>query len=230
MQVFQIRIKLFLLKDIIADSVQSCLNSFIDGAFCKNEELLKFHKDNKFKFYCFDGLYPIEKDKIYKKNNIYTLTLRTIDKKIAEFFYRKLVNEFNSDFKGLTSEIKIIPKKHIDKVYSVTPVVVKTEHGYWKHQLSMDDFEKRLKENLIKKYNTFMKTKINENFELYNTIEFNNKKPIAIPYKNIKLLGDKITLKAADNETAQNLLYMAIGVGLYENNSRGQGFINYRYL
>lgn len=230
MQVFQIRLKLFLLKDINSDNLQGCLNSFIDGAFSKDEELLKIHETNRFKYYCFDGLYPVEKDKLYRSNKIYTLTLRTIDKKFADFFFNKLVNEFNDYFKGLTSEVRIIPKKHLEKIYSVTPIVLKTEDGYWRHNITIEDFERRIKENLIKKYNHIMNTKINEDFDLYNSIEFNNKKPIAVPYKNIKMLGDKISLNAADNETAQTLLYMAIGTGLAEMNSRGLGFVNYRYL
>lgn len=230
MQVFQIRLKLFLLKDINSDNLQGCLNSFIDGAFSKDEELLKIHETNRFKYYCFDGLYPVEKDKLYRSNKIYTLTLRTIDKKFADFFLNKLVNEFNDYFKGLTSEVRIIPKKHLEKIYSVTPIVLKTEDGYWRHNITIEDFERRIKENLIKKYNYIMNTKINEDFDLYNSIEFNNKKPIAVPYKNIKMLGDKISLNAADNETAQTLLYMAIGTGLAEMNSRGLGFVNYRYL
>lgn len=230
MQVFQIRIKIFLLKDIYSHNLQGDLNSFIDAAFSKDEELLKMHQINKFKYYCFDELYPVEKDKVYKKNNIYTLTVRTIDKNLADFFLNKLVNEFDKNFKALTSEVKIIAKKHIEKVYSVTPIVLKTENGYWRHNLTINDFERRLKENLIKKYNYIMNTKINEDFELYTSIELKNKKPIAIPYKNIKLLGDKITLNAADNEMAQELLYMAIGTGVLEMNSRGLGFVNYRYL
>ena len=230
MQVFQVRVKLFLMKDVHADNICNALNSFIDGSFYRDEELLNIHEVNKFKYYCFDGLYPIEKDKVYKQDNIYTLTLRTIDKKLADFFYKVLENESNDIFKGLRSEIRIIPKKHIDKIFSVTPAILKTENGYWKQNLTLDDFERRLKENLIKKYNYIMDTKINEDFELYNSIEFNNKKPFAVSYKNVKLLGDKITLNAADNAMAQELLYMSIGTGILEMNSRGQGFINYRYL
>lgn len=230
MKVFEIRLKLFLMKDIIARDIFNKLNSFIDGTLSKDEELLKIHKTNKFKYYCFNGLYPVEKDKVYKQDNIYTLTLRTIDSKLADFFYRVLVNEFNDTFKALKADIKIIPKKHIDKVFSITPVILKTENGYWKNNLTIDDFERRLKENLIKKYNYIMNTKINEDFELYNSIEFNNKKPISMTYKNINLLGDKVTLNIADNKTAQELLYMSIGTGILEMNSRGFGFINYRYL
>ncbi|MDR5587511.1 CRISPR-associated endoribonuclease Cas6 [Clostridium aquiflavi] len=230
MNVFQIKLKVFLLEDIILENLQSNLSAFIDKGLSKNEELLKFHKSNKFKYYCFDSLYPIEKDKVYKKNNVYTLTIRTIDKNLAKFFNNVLVNEFDNYIKALTSEIRIIPKKHIDKIYSITPAIMKSNNGYWKSKMTLEDFERRLKENLIKKYNSILDTKINEDFDLYTTIEFKNKKPIATSYKEIKLLGDKISLNIAENEMAQNLAYMSIGTGILENNGRGFGFINYRWL
>ncbi|EGT4139151.1 CRISPR-associated endoribonuclease Cas6, partial [Clostridium perfringens] len=69
-----------------------------------------------------------------------------------------------------------------------------------------------------------------EDFPLFNSLEFNNKKPIAIKYKNIKILGDKLTLNISDDELSQKIAYMSIGVALGECNSRGYGFLNYRYL
>jgi CRISPR-associated endoribonuclease Cas6 len=158
------------------------------------------------------------------------VTIRTIEKNLAEFFTNKLVNEFDGKIKGLTSEIRILPKKHIEKLYSITPAIMKNEDGYWKNKVKLDEFERRLKENLIKKYNRSMDTKIDENFQLYTTIEFKNKKPISTNYKNIKLLGDKISLNIAENENAQKIAYMSLGTGIFEMNARGYGFVNYRWL
>ena len=72
--------------------------------------------------------------------------------------------------------------------------------------------------------------KIDEDFDLYTMIELKNKKPIAMEYKNIKLLGDKVQIQVADNKRAQDLWYFALGVGLGEMNARGCGFLNYRWL
>lgn len=97
--------------------------------------------------------------------------------------------------------------------------------------MALPEFENRLKVNLIKKYNQLTDSKIlDEEFELYNLIEFTNSKPIKVPYKGIHLLGDKINLTAAPNPTAQMLLYMSLGTGICENNSRGCGFVNCRWL
>ena len=230
MNVFQIKLKIFILKNIPIEDSQEIVSAFIDGGLSKDNRLLELHESNKFKGYCFDAPYPLEEDKIYKKDKIYTLTIRTIDKELADFFANKLVNEFNANIKGLTSEVRILPKKHIEKIYSITPTVMKNDDGYWKNKIKLDEFEKRLKVNLIKKYNSITNSKIDEDFQLYSTIEFKNRKPISIKYKNIKLLGDKISLNITENETAQELAYMSLGTGIFEMNARGYGFVNYKWL
>lgn len=230
MNVFQIKLKIFILKDIPIEDSQEIVSAFIDSGLSKDKSLLELHESNKFKGYCFDAPYPLEIDRIYRRDTIYTLTIRTIEKDLAEFFANKLVNEFNSSIKGLTSEIRILPKKHIEKLYSLTPAVMKNDGGYWKNQIKLDKFEERLKANLIKKYNSITNSKINEDFQLYTTIEFKNKTPISTKYKNIKLLGDKISLNIAENERAQELAYMSLGTGIFEMNARGYGFVNYWWL
>lgn len=230
MKVYEIKLKVFMLKQVIINNIQTVISEFIDSALAKDDELLKMHNDNKFKYYCFGGFYPIEEDKIYKDGNIYTLTLRTIDLNLAQFFNNKLVNNYNSYIKGLTSEIRIVPKKHIEKIYSLTSVILKNDNGYWRTVISPDDFERRLRENLIKKYNDINDEKLNEDFELYTTLEFKNRKPIANEYKGIRLLGDKVSLNISENKTAQDLAYMILGTGLLEMNARGYGFCNYRWL
>lgn len=230
MKVFEIKLKVYLLQDIMFENIQSEISSFIDGALGKNAELKKFHERNEFKNYCFDGLYPIEKNKVYSSDNIYTITLRTINKDLADFFVNKLVNEYNKTIKGLTCEIRIIPKKIIEKIYSITPVIMKDKNGYWKGNLSLQEYEKRIIENLIKKYNYFMNSKINENFQLYDSISFKNKRPIPSNYKNVTLLGDKISLNISQEALAQEIAYMSLGTGVLEMNARGYGFVNYRWL
>ena len=230
MTVYEVKLKVFLLENIQLEDIHSRITKFIDGAMSKDKELLEIHNRNNFKNYCFDSMYPMEVDKVYKKGNIYTLTIRTINAKLAEFFLKTLVNEYNETMKGLTIEIRILPKKHIAKIYSLTPVIIKNDFGYWKGNLSLEEFERRIKENLIKKYNSINETKIDEDMELYTGIELKNKKPIGTNYKNIKLLGDKISINISDESIAQELAYMSLGTGLGEMNSRGYGFCNYRWL
>ena len=230
MKVYQIICKVFTLKEIPIQNAQNEICKIIDSCLAKDEKWLDFHKSNKYKNYCFNSLYPISKDKIYKSNQVYTFIIRTIDEDLAMYLQKMLSNEFNDTIKCLTTEMKIIPKKFIEKIYSISPVIIKDEKGYWKDNLSLKDFEKRIIENLIKKYNSINSTKIDENFEFYTTLEFKNKKPCSMNIKNIKLLGDKISLNISDNEMAQELAYLALGVGLSCCNSRGAGFVNFRWL
>ena len=230
MKVIQIRIKILLKENIHVSDIQPKVCGLIDYSFSKRQELLDMHNENKYKFYCFDFPYPAERDQIYKKGKIYTLTIRTVDFELAEFFSNSLLDVQTRFIKALSSEIKILPQRPIEKIYSLTPAIIKNDTGYWRDNMSMEDYQKRLKENLVKKYNIITGTKMDEDFKLFDKIELKNRKPISVKYKKIKLLGDKVNLYIADNDRAQALAYMAIGCGIMEMNSRGCGFVNYKYI
>lgn len=230
MKVYEIKMLLYLLKDIDYKECQEEICNFIDSAMVKDERLLELHNKNTYKLYNFNLFYPLERDNVYKRGGIYSIQIRTIDKTLADFFNDTLVNNFTESIKGLTSTIRIIPQKHIDKIYSITPAILKSDEGYWKGNLSLSDFERRLKENLVKKYNLVMDTKIDEGFQLYTNIEFKNEKPVAMNYKGRRLLGDKISINIGDEKIAQDLAYMALGTGILEMNARGAGYVNYKWL
>lgn len=206
------------------------ISNVVDSCLAKDAELLKFHNENEYKNYSFSTFYPIEKSKLYKVGKIYTVIIRTVDERIKKCFEKLLENENTESIKALTIETRILPQKYIEKIYSLTPVVVKFENGYWRTNESLDAFEKRLKDNIIKKYNHFTSTKIDENFELFTYMRFDNQKPIATKYKEISLLGDKVTLNVAENDMAQELTYFALGAGVLEMNARGFGFMNYKWI
>lgn len=230
MEVYELKLKVFLLKDIASDKASESIAQLIDKSLLNTEEMKTFHKERKFKFYTFNTFYPLETEKLYKGGKLYTVLIRTVDEKLVKYFKAFLVNEYTDKIKALTIETKIIPKKHIKKLYSVTPCVIKTNDGYWRGKYSLSEYEERMKINLIKKYKEFYNIELDEKFELFNHIEFCNRKPISIPIKNVNLLGDKINLHVADNETAKLLSYFALGVGFMELNSRGYGYMNYEFL
>ena len=156
--------------------------------------------------------------------------MRAMDAELAKYLTRVLRNHYTRAIKGLTLETRIIPKKIISELYTLTPVLQKTEDGYWRNQMSLGEFERHLFENAVKKYNSYTEKKMDEDFQLYTGITFLNKKPIANQYKEITLLGDKIHLSIADNGQAQELAYFLTGSGIGEMNSRGYGYCNYRWL
>lgn len=230
LKVYEFSIKIYLLETIQEKDVLQIISELIDKSFTKSPELAEFHEINTYKMYVFNGLYPISKEKIYFKGRIYTFQIRTVDEKLCNHFEKILVNEYTDKLKVLTVFKRIIPKKNIDKIYSITPCIEKFEDGYWKNNHSIEEFQKRLTDNLIKKYNKFSGKKIDEETELFTLVEFNNKKPIAVNYKNIKFLADKITLYVAGNSIAEELAYFSLGVGILELNARGFGYINYKWM
>ena len=226
----ELQVKVFLLEDIKIEDTSEQICKLVDKLLVKDNQYSKFHNKNKFKNYSFNMLYPLEQSKVYKKENIYTFILRTVDNDLVNYFMKELVNGYTDEIKVLTINKKIIPVKHIESVHAITPIVAKFENGYWKQHSSIEVLEKRIKENLIKKYNVFYDEKIDEDFELFTTMSIINKKPIATKYKDISILGDKIKFMVSDNEQAQKIVNFALGTGLGEMNSRGLGFINYRWL
>jgi len=227
----ELSIKVYLLESISSSEMMGKIANLIDGTLVKCDEYRCFHQENKYKGYSFDGFFRVEQDGIYHQGNIYMFRIRTVDQTLAEYFEKNLFTAFTKEIKVLTVSKRNIVKKHIEKVFSITPIVIKNDYGYWRSNMTIDDYERRIRENLIKNYNTFYGKKIDEDFELFTHMEFNNRKPIAVPFKNnISLLGDKITLHVSENEMAQSLAYFSLGVGVGELGSRGFGFSGYKYL
>lgn len=229
-KVYEIRLKIFLLRDIPVIKIMGEEAEFIDSALAKDSKWLEYHEKNCLKNYCMGGLYPIEKDGVYKKEEIYTITIRTVDVELAKYFSKELRNHYTESMKGLTLENRILPKKFIGEIYTLTPVIIKTDKGYWRDQISINEFERLLVENLIKKYNQYTGEKIDEDFQLYTGLTFMNRKPVKVEYKGIHLLGDKVNLKISDDVRAQELAYVLLGTGIGTMNARGYGYCNYRWL
>lgn len=229
MKIYSYAIKVYVLDSIHYILLMQKLCDLIDSCFIHNPDRLAWHETNQFKNYSFSGLTPVSLSKKYNEGSIYNFTLRTSDEALGLFLKKDLVNAYTPFLKVLTIETRILPPVHLSKIYTVTPVLLKTESGYWRDTLSFEDYERRLTENLIKKYNTITDTKMNENFQLFTHMKFDNQKPVAVPYKGIKLLGDKLTLILADNPFAQELAYVALGCGLGEMGPRGFGFCNYKH-
>lgn len=230
MQVDEMYIKVYCLKDIDKKEVSIQISKLIDCCLMGSHETQHIHTSKCYKSYSFSGFIPLETDGIYKKGNIYTFIVRTVDQKLTNIFKERLVNQSTNELKALVAESKKIKIRPIEKIYSLTSVIMKFEEGYWRGKYSEEIFEKRIRENMIKKFNMLNQSKLDEDFELFQYIRFDNQKPIAFPCRDITLLGDKVTLGVATNPIAQQLAYMTIGTGLGEINARGAGFIGYKYL
>lgn len=230
MNVYEVRLKVYLLKGIKQEDALSIISHFIDATLSKNNDFYNSKTANNFKNYCFDSFYPISINEKYEKDHVYYVRVRTINPQLAEFFAAKLVNEYNEYMKALTCETRIIPKKVIEKIFTLTPAILKSGTGYWKDMIPVEEYITKMKQNLIKKFNMYTDNEIEEDAPLYKDVEMLNKKPIGVSYKGIILLGDKLQVNIENDPIAQELAYLSIGTGLGEMNSRGYGFVNYRWV
>ena len=131
MLVFEYQCKLKFLKSINHKTIAEKINYFLDSVLAKDQEFLQYHENKGYKYYVTDAPWPIEKDGIYKEGKVYTLRIRTVKQELAEFFSEKLYAHTSKELLGIGGKLRIIPKKHIEELYSITPIVVKTDEGYW---------------------------------------------------------------------------------------------------
>lgn len=226
--VYQIDCKIYLMKNIHLNYILEEISHFIDLCLGKDEKMLEFHKRRGFKNYVHSGFKELEKSKFYKEGKIYSFSIRCIDEGLKDYF-SKILSDVSSDtIKGLATTTKLIPKMYIEKLYTITPALIKLAEGYWKNNINFATYEKRLIENSIKKTKIILSENFQEDFVFYNSIVMLNRKPISNSFKNISLLGDKFEISIADNERAQQIAYILLGTGILENNSRGYGYLNYK--
>ena len=228
-QVWKLELKVYLLKNINQKDCLTKITYFIDSVLKIDEKFLKYHNKRIPKGYVFNSFYPLEKEE-YLAGKVYTVQIRTVNEELKDFLMKNLHNNYTREIKGLTISERKIEYRYIDRLFSVTPIILKTENGYWRGNMDVDNFLDRLKINLIKKYNQFYEEKLDETENIFEKIEFRNDVPIKCSYKNINLLGDKVILTIAKNPTAQKLAFLSLGAGLSEMASRGYSYVNPRGL
>ena len=232
MLVFELPLQICFLVPVHSCYVSGRIAHLLDAALYKgkNAEGGSLRpQDGLFRPYTFDHPYPLEGERVYRTGKVYTVRIRTISQELAEFFARGLPGCGSDWLQVRGAELRLIPRYVLERVHTLTPVVVKTKQGYWRDQMCVDEYEEHLKSNLIRKYNYFQQRKLSGDFPLFKGIEFINRKPVRVAQDDISLLGDKVSLTAAGNDAAQELLYMALGTGVGENNARGCGFLGYRF-
>ena len=84
-KVFQLSVKIYLLKKHKQEDALNEICSFIDTTLARDEEFLELHNKNCYKMYSFNPFYPVEEDRVYKEDKIYTFQIRTLDVKLANY-------------------------------------------------------------------------------------------------------------------------------------------------
>lgn len=232
MKHYEIKVTLLLKQDIKYIDIHDRLSSSINQAMFENDILKELHLNQKYKSYCIGNLFPFDiQSKIYKANQVYVLTIRSIDKEFINFLKNSLKNSKKLDFNVLAVEFKELKYSFIDSVYTLTPTVItitdkNNKMKYWtKDEQSLEFVKKRIKDNLEKKYFEFFKEKIIAPDDFIQMIRLENEKPIVFNYKKTKLFSNKFKILINSDDISQRLIKLAFSVGLLEKNSLGMGFL-----
>lgn len=224
---WQIELKIFLLKDIHFKDVMTKVATFIDNTLKKNEKWNDYDKERKCKGYSFNSLYPIMRNGIYKKGRVYTVQIRTVVEELKDYLMEELKQNTTEEMKGLLTEVKHLKtRKTMDKLVSVTPLVIKGKKTYWRKDKTIENFVDEIRMVLIEQYNELCNEEIDKNTQIFTGVRFRNRYPIKTRFKNKYVLGEKVELDVAENETAQRLAFLSLGVGAGHMADEGFSFVN----
>ncbi|WP_032123134.1 CRISPR-associated endoribonuclease Cas6 [Clostridium amazonitimonense] len=225
MNYFELTITVLLNRNIYFADSGYVIGKNINKIMLLDESLKEFHPKKEYKNYVFNSFFPLEKDKTYKKDNLYIFKIRSLDYEFCEKMYKLSPYLKSDDFKVISADIKEINKKTLKEIYTITPLIITIDNKPWMQNDDLNLFKERLEINLEKKYKNFYNEDISAKDKLINNITFKNRVPMYYNYKNIRLLGNKISISIHDNEDAQKLAFLALAVGLGEKNSSvGAGF------
>ena len=222
MKYYNLKIIVLLKEDLKNTETYEKISNLISFAMLKEKTLKKLHEENTYKNYVFCNLYPIEKDTIYKKGNLYTFDLRGIEfEKIIKL--KQLLDKTETEyFKIIQINFQTGIQRNISKLITLTPAIITTEKGDYDIKEDMEFVKNRILANTQKKYKKIYDTSIDIDF--IKEIKKINKTPVKIPYKNINMLGNKFEIHIKEDPMSQNLAYLILSVGLLEKNSIGFGF------
>lgn len=222
MNCFNLKITVLLKQDLRNVEAYEKISNLISYAMLKDKSLKETHEKNTFKNYVFCNLYPVHKDGIYKQNSIYSFDLRGLDF-IKIMKLKQVMADLENDyFKIILINLQNHEQIKINKLVTLTPVIITTPKGDYDIKDDMDLVKNRILANIQKKYKNIYNTQVDIDF--IKAIKKINRQPIKIPYKNINMLGNKFEIEVKDDPMSQSLAYLAISVGILEKNSIGFGF------
>lgn len=219
MNYYNLKIVALLKQDLDNFSAYEKISNLISLSMLKDNNLKQIHEQNTYKNYVFCNLYPIEKDSIYKKNNIYTFDLRGIEiEKILKL--KQVMNNAENDYlKVIQIIFQTNQQREIKKLITLTPTIITTEKGDYDIKDNLEFVKQRILANTQKKYKNIFKDNVNIDF--IKDIKKTNVKPIKIPYKNINILGNKFEIFIKEDKMSQDLAFLILSIGCLEKNAIG---------
>ncbi len=218
-------------KDIAFLNCNEMLSKNIALAMLNDSYLKEIHGNNGFKPYVFSLPYPPDRvNKIYKKDNEYRFTIRSIDERFLKMLLFELQNHKGLDFEINAVEFFKVNQKHISILHNISPAVLtlstnEAKNRHWRvNDGDIEMVRDRIIANLEKKYKQFFKVQLTAPQDAINYFEILNKVPYPIKYKNKTLQSNKFKLGFNDDEVSQKLAFTCMALGMLEKGSLGFGF------
>ena len=239
MEYFRLMCTIYLKNDIDFKESFDKLAKYISFSMSQDKQLKTTHQSKGFKHYTFGGLFPIEKERVYKKDSSYTFAIHSVNENLINILSHELRKNINNpDILVVETTKKRVKQFFISELYTVTPVIVSIENGlYWTTDKDGDivKLQKQLHDNLEKKYQDFYGEKIKAKQNFIQLLEIKNRVPQSIYItKNdtkveskeirIRFFGNKFKIVPHEDDVSQKLAFLALGSGLGEKNSFGGGF------
>lgn len=230
MNFYELKIKVKLSRDMELIEVPYNIGVFINNSMLKTSLLKKFHEEKLYK-YVYDTFYPIEKERVYKKDRIYSFRLRSMNVQLLNKMAMAIYNHEYNDIKAVDVDLKVQEVQVINEIYTLKPAIVTIESKPWlKEKHSVELLMKRLNDNLEKKLNQIgEECGLRDSAMFISEIEILNRFPMKYRYKSINLLGNKVKVRVAKDELSQKKALIAVALGLGEKGSSlGAGFCDFK--
>nr|KEH99706.1 hypothetical protein Z952_p0029 [Clostridium botulinum C/D str. BKT75002]KEI05184.1 hypothetical protein Z954_0029 [Clostridium botulinum C/D str. BKT2873] len=243
MEYYELIIQSYLKQNMHYKGVPEYLGSLINYCMLRDEKLEKLHNAKGLKGYVFNTLTPFEKDGMYKQNNIYQFSIRSINLDILKRIQNAIKNINNDEMASVNTTLTTWHQKYMESLYTYTPSVltlkedevpeklkkIKSSSKYWVNGCSNKVLVDRIEKNMIKKYNFFTGNNI-ENISVVSDIQVLNEYPILIKYKKANVMANKFLIKIENSKLAQDIAFITLATGLLEKSSSiGCGFCQGNY-
>lgn len=226
MKYYQILVRGVLKRDLESFYLTEELSKVVNRALAESSLLRKLHPINTYKFFSFDGLYPVREEG-YKKFKIYGFRIKTIDKRLASHLINGLKDLENDLLEIFDVNMESFHINHVDTLYTVTPTIsVIEKNRHWiKEDYPIEMLIRKINRNIKNKYEEWFGEHIEEDHNIIDEITQTNNKIIFQKYKEGVFLTNKFIVKIKDDPLSQELGKFMFITGMLEKNSLGLGYL-----
>ena len=209
------------------------LAAFLDTALAKSSEYAAMHENGSFKYYSFSPLSSdarvSDRSEIGKVGTLCRFTVRTPDRKLAEYFRDTAKNTETEEYRGEYAEFKAKTLHYGEYISCQTPCAVTS--GSSREEFALQAMNAKYMLSLanrsaVKKYNACTQgEKIPEETQVFDSLQVLSSVPDRIPFKGRTELGVRYKMHiCCSSENAMKAAEACFAAGFFEKTARGFGY------